>query len=187
MKAPFLCAAAAAFAIALALPFSASADLEADDCRAQFTDPEASRIACVVTYEPSEETVTSVLSAGAPGPELEQLGALIKTTKCETTVDADKAEVTASWFTADKIAIPSSPVSCTMTDESGAELAVSTMAKVDCDRPGGEWTCAAVISETTGLSFMGAVLESMVNGNEGVGERLEAFVTDLAKSLGVTS
>lgn len=176
-----------AFALTISSPFAALADVQSEECRAQFTDPGASRIDCTVTYAPSDESVASVLSAGAPGPELDQLGALIKSAKCETIVDADKAEVTSSWFTADTVAIPPSPVSCTMVDESGAELAVDTTAKVDCTRPDGAWSCAAVISDTTGLSFMGAVLEGMINGNEGVGARLESFVTQLAESLGVNS
>lgn len=167
-------------------PISAKAELDADACKAQFTDPGATEISCDVTYRPSEDTVAALLSAGAPGPELEQLGAMLATTSCTTTVAADKAEVTGRWFTADQVAIPPSPVNCTMTDESGAQLEVSTMAKVDCDQPDGAWVCAAEITETTGLSFMGAVLEGLINGNPDLGKRVAVLVSELADSLGVS-
>lgn len=163
----------------------ARADVSADACKAQFVDEAATRIQCDITYSPSEETIAAFLSAGTPGPELDALGAMMRTAQCRVSVDADKAEVRESWFTSEVVAIPESPVSCVMTDETGAELEVTTQATVNCARGGAEWSCETTIRETTGLSFMGGVIESMVNGNAAVSGRLETLVSILQDELGL--
>lgn len=170
--------------------FSASAahaEIQADDCKKQYLAADTTTIACEVAYKPSQKSIDAVLNAASDGPELEDLKAMLTTTACTATVEADKAEVEASWFTKELVAIPEAPVACTMTDNAGQTLNVNTMAKIDCTRPGGAWACQTSIRETTGLSFLGAVLEDMVNGNPDLSKNLEKLVGELSTELGIDS
>lgn len=171
----------------LAAPQQAAAEVFVKECRDQFMDPGLDALACDVRYTPSNESLAFVLGAGTPGPELDALETMLSSAECTTRLDVAKSEIEATWFSETTVTIPELPVTCNMTDASGGAITVATHAKVDCDKPADAWSCTAVIRETTGLSFMGGVLEGMVNGNDGLSGRLEKFVVDLAGRLGLDS
>lgn len=174
---------AALLCIAAAAP--ARAEVIADECGQQFSDVAVSDMNCIITYTPSDASLAFVIGAGTPGPELDELKVMLEQTKCEAQISVPKDEVTSTWFTADAVALPPLPVTCDMVDAGGETLEITTNAKVDCDRPDGQWACSAVISDTSGLSFLGGVLEGMINGNEGLSGRLGNFVTDVEQRFGV--
>jgi hypothetical protein len=89
---------------------------------------------------------------------------ILRGVACSIPVQFKKSQVYGEWITDHSAHSPDFSIDCKLTN-GGQGSHFSALARVECDRSNGVWSCFPTLHDVAGLGVLGRVLENYVNNS----------------------